>query len=245
MRGAVQPRRAGVERRDRVRRRRSRDRGGRASRSPRRRRSPRRPRDEPARPRGAGRRRVADGVGDADARAPARMAVEYSCRSVSGSARVVSSVTYIAGSPSRTANVIASSVSFSSWSSVQPSAYCRSGLEPMNVQHSIGMPDALRDLGDRPDVRDHRPCRAVRPDLQALVDDLARQSLDVAHHVRAGPGQADVRRVDAEPVDQVEDLELLLDRRTRAPTATAARRAASRRRASPRGGCGASARFQS
>ena len=72
--------------------------------------------------------------------APARIAVEYSRRSVSGSARVVSSVTYMTGSPSPTANVIASSVSFSSWSSVQPSAYCRSGLEPMNVQHSIARP---------------------------------------------------------------------------------------------------------
>ena len=43
--------------------------------------------------------------------APARIAVEYSWRSVSGSARVVSSVTYMTGSPSPTANVIASSVS--------------------------------------------------------------------------------------------------------------------------------------
>ena len=46
--------------------------------------------------------------------APARIAVEYSARSVSGSARVVSSVTYMTGSPSRTAKAIASSVSFSS-----------------------------------------------------------------------------------------------------------------------------------
>ena len=46
--------------------------------------------------------------------APARIAVVYSARSVSGSARVVSSVTYITGSPSPTANAIASSVSFSS-----------------------------------------------------------------------------------------------------------------------------------
>ena len=46
--------------------------------------------------------------------APARIAVEYSARSVSGSARVVSSVTYMTGSPSPTAKVIASSVSLSS-----------------------------------------------------------------------------------------------------------------------------------
>ncbi len=72
--------------------------------------------------------------------APARIAVEYRARSESGSARVVSSVTYITGRPSPTAKVIASSVSFSNWSRVQPSAYCRSGLDPMNVQHSIGIP---------------------------------------------------------------------------------------------------------
>ncbi len=72
--------------------------------------------------------------------APALIAAEYRRRSVSGSARVVSSVTYMTVSPSPTANVIASSVSRSSWSIVQPSAYCRSGLEPMNVQHSIARP---------------------------------------------------------------------------------------------------------
>ena len=54
--------------------------------------------------------------------APARIAVEYSSRSVSGSARVVSSVTYITGTPSRTAKPTASSVRFRSWSIVQSSA---------------------------------------------------------------------------------------------------------------------------
>ena len=44
-------------------------------------------------------------------------------------------------------------------------------------------------------------------------DDLAREPLDVADDVRAGAGEADVRGVDAEPVDEVEDSELLLDRR--------------------------------
>ena len=101
----------------------------------------------------------------------------------------------------------------------------------MNAQHSIGMPGALRDLGDRRDVGDDRARGAVRLDASRRVDDLAREPLDVADHVRPGAGQADVRRVDAEPVDQVEDLELLLDRRACAPTATAGRRAASRRRA--------------
>jgi hypothetical protein len=44
-------------------------------------------------------------------RAPQAMAVEYSRRSVVGSARMVSSVTYITVSPSRTANDTDSSVS--------------------------------------------------------------------------------------------------------------------------------------
>ena len=46
-------------------------------------------------------------------------------------------------------------------------------------------------------------------DLQPLVDDLARQPLDVRDDVRPGAGQADVGGVDAERVDQVQDLELL------------------------------------
>ena len=72
--------------------------------------------------------------------APALIAAEYRRRSVSGSARVVSSVTYMTVRPSPTANVMASSVRRSSWSIVHPSAYWRSGLEPMNVQHSIARP---------------------------------------------------------------------------------------------------------
>ena len=67
--------------------------------------------------------------------------------------------------------------------------------------------------------------------LQAAVDDLAREPLDVAHDVRPGAGQADVGGVDADPVEQVQDAKLLIDATARGPTATAARRAASRRRA--------------
>ncbi len=43
--------------------------------------------------------------------APARIAVAYSLRTVSGWARVVSSVTYITGNPDFTAKLTASSVS--------------------------------------------------------------------------------------------------------------------------------------
>ena len=68
------------------------------------------------------------------------MAVVYSRRSDCGSARVVSSVTYIVVMPSLTAKAIASSVVRCRYSIVQPSAYCRMGLDPMKAQHSMGTP---------------------------------------------------------------------------------------------------------
>ena len=72
--------------------------------------------------------------------APARIAALNNRRSDSGSARVVSSVTYITVTPSLTAKVTASSVHFCRKSSDHPSAYWRIGLEPMNAPHSIGTP---------------------------------------------------------------------------------------------------------
>ena len=49
--------------------------------------------------------------------------------------------------------------------------------------------------------------------LQALIGDLARQPLDVAHHVRPGARQPDVGGLDPEPIDQVQDAQLLVDDR--------------------------------
>ena len=49
--------------------------------------------------------------------------------------------------------------------------------------------------------------------LKAALDDLGRQPLDVAQRRGAGAGQADVGRVDADAVEQVQDAELLLDGR--------------------------------
>ena len=88
---------------------------------------------------------------------------------------------------------------------------------------------ALRDLGDRRDVGHQRAGGAVGLDGEPRDGDLACQPLDVPDHLRSGAGQADVRRIDAQPIDQVKDLELLLDGRDCARTATAGRRAASRR----------------
>ena len=71
----------------------------------------------------------------------------------------------------------------------------------------------LDDVGDRLDVGGHRPRGAVGADAQAARGDLRGKPFDVAHHVRAGARQTDVRGVDAERIEQVQDLELLLDRR--------------------------------
>jgi len=76
-----------------------------------------------------------------------------------------------------------------------------------------GKAHALRDLRDGTDVGDHGARGAVRLHVQALVHDFAREPLDVAHDVRAGAGQPDVRRIDPEPIDQVQDAQLLLDGR--------------------------------
>ncbi len=126
---------------------------------------------------------------------------------------MVSSVTYMTGSPSPTANAIASSVSFSSWSIPQPSAYCRSGLDPMNVQHSISTPVrcaiSTTGLMSAITVLAAQLARTVEP----LIANLAREALDVPHDVGAGAGQADIGGIDPEPIDQVEDPQLLVDAR--------------------------------
>ena len=108
---------------------------------------------------------------------------------------------------------MASSVFFSSQSMVQPSVYWRIGEEPMNVPTSSLRP--VRWLISAIGVMSATVVRAAQlaRTVSLRIDDLARQPLDVLHHVRAGAGQADVGGVDAELVDQVEDLDLLVDGR--------------------------------
>jgi hypothetical protein len=105
------------------------------------------------------------------------------------------------------------------------------GLEPMKQQHSIGTPVRCSDVGDRLDVADHGAGGTVGADAQSRVAEFGRQPLDVSHDVRPGSGQSDVGRVDPDAIEQVEDVQLLLDRGRTRPTETAARRATSRRRA--------------
>src|SRR5207248_1985716 len=73
--------------------------------------------------------------------------------------------------------------------------------------------DALRDLGYRLNVVAVRARGAVWTNTQFLVGDLARETFD-ARRVRAACArQTNVRRVNAERVHQVQEFDLLLDRR--------------------------------
>ena len=75
--------------------------------------------------------------------APAAIAVSYSFCSVSGSARVVSSVTNMTGNPAFTSVATLVSTLLSIVSIFQSSAKRRIGEEPMNAQLSIGMPASV------------------------------------------------------------------------------------------------------
>ena len=72
---------------------------------------------------------------------------------------------------------------------------------------------ALHDVGDRLNVGDDGAGHAVRLNVQAALDDLRGQTLDVAHHVRPGARKSDGGGVDADAVEQVQDAQLLVDRR--------------------------------
>ena len=144
--------------------------------------------------------------------APARIAVVYMRRMWSGCARVVSSVTYMTGRPSLTASATASSERRSIRSKSQSSAYWRIGEEPMKQDTSIGMPTFCEiSMIGRMSASTVRAAQLGRI-FSLLPDDLLRQARDRFDDVRSGAGKADVRRVDAERLHQVEDADLLLDR---------------------------------
>ena len=168
-------------------------------------------RDEAHERRGAGRRGVTDGIGDADAmRAGAdRGAVDAAQRFRIGAGRV-----------------------FRHQEDRQPfldrERHRRLGRPfevidgpVLDVLPQRARPDerrdldrhagALRDLGDRRDVVDHRARRRVRPQLHPAIDDLPRDALDIRRDRRARRRQADVGGVHAERFHQVEDFELALD----------------------------------
>ena len=99
----------------------------------------------------------------------------------------------------------------------------------MKQPHSIGKTGALHDVGDGLNIGDDGAGHAVGLNVQAALDDLGGQPLDVAHDVRPGAGKSDGGGVDADAIEQVQDAQLLVDRRRAHRRRLQARRAASRR----------------
>ena len=71
----------------------------------------------------------------------------------------------------------------------------------------------MGNLDDRPDVGEDRPRGAVGTHVQLRTHDLPHEPLHVLDDTRTRTGETDVRTLDAEIVDEVQDAELLVDRR--------------------------------
>src|SRR4029077_5829955 len=69
----------------------------------------------------------------------------------------------------------------------------------------------LRNLSDRADVVFVSAGSAIGANPKLVVHDLARQSCDMLDRARAGTGQAEIERVDAQRLHQVENRDLVLD----------------------------------
>ena len=149
--------------------------------------------------------------------APASIAVVNSRRSVSGSERVVSSVTYITAQPLRARQSRPlPRCSAAGDRRVQSSAYWRIGLDPMKQQHSIGRPVrwTMSAIGWMSAI--DRARGAVGLDPQTATRRSSRASVSTSRDdVRTGAGQADVGGIDADLIEQVQDAQLLVDRRAR------------------------------
>jgi hypothetical protein len=76
-----------------------------------------------------------------------------------------------------------------------------------------GAADTLADAQQGFDVRDDGAHGAVGPDAHAVADDLAHDGFDVGHGVDPGARQADVASVDAELFHEMDEAQLLLERR--------------------------------
>ena len=80
----------------------------------------------------------------------------------------------------------------------------------MNVQHSIGRP--VRCVISTIGVMSATSVRAVGANLHAIVADGPRERFDILRHLRSGPGQSDICRVDAERIHVPENLDPFIDR---------------------------------
>jgi hypothetical protein len=164
--------------------------------------------------------------------APAWIAVVNSRRSVSGSDRVVSSVTYITVNPCRTAKPTASSVhrlQVIHGPVLRIAANGARADEAAAFDRNTGALQSTSAIGWMSPIT-VRAAQLARMRNRESRNSVASRSTS-RHDVRPGSGQSDVGRVDPDAIEQVEDVQLLLDRGRTRPTETAARRATSRRRA--------------
>ena len=181
--------------------------------------------------RGAGRRRVADGVGDADARGAGADRRRVQPRSVSGSARVVSSVTYITGSPSphrerdRLFGQLQQLIERPAFGVLPERARAdeRAALD----RHA----GPLRDLGDRLDVGDDACARRSSAVTRRRASTISRASRSTSR-TTCGPAPGRPMSAVSMPSRSIRcRISSFCRSSGSAPTATAGRRAASRRRA--------------
>ena len=82
----------------------------------------------------------------------------------------------------------------------------------MNVATSIGSPTSWEIFAIWLDVYHEGTGRAVRRDGQLGLDDFSRERADAVHDARAGAGEADVRRRDAEVGHEMEQTDLCVHR---------------------------------
>ena len=133
--------------------------------------------------------------------------------STSGRERVVSSVTYETGSPALTATSIASALRFAMSATSHCSTNWRIGLDPMNAQTSMRSP--VRWLISMIGVMsaEHGAAGAADPDVHLAIDDFLAEAEHVVEGALAAAGETDVRVLDLEIVHQVQDAQLVVDRR--------------------------------
>src|SRR4029078_7925361 len=83
------------------------------------------------------------------------------------------------------------------------------GTRPDEGAALDGETGPLCNLDDRSDIGRHGTSGTVGAYGQPRVDDLPRQPLDVLGDVRPGPRKSDIRGLDAEPANQVQNPDLL------------------------------------
>ena len=159
------------------------------------------------------RRRMAHGVGEADAPGAAldRRGVQLAERLGAGARRILGHVHDVQSLGHRERHrLLGRPTHHARRPALRVAADRRAADEGPDLQAEAGR---LRDLGDRRDVGLHRSRCTVRGYRQVVVDDLPGDPQHRLARTRSGAGQADVRRLDAQLHHQVEQLTLLGERR--------------------------------